>query len=91
MASTYATDGTVVNFKNRTTTPEYDLGTVVIGNENTAWIYVVADVAVAAAAAPVMSAAFHLTAGTGGTIYTADTAFAANEYGWIRKTNPFVA
>ena len=85
MPSTYATDGTIANFTYRTTAPEYKLGSVVIGDENTAWVYVVADVAVAAAGAPVVSATFHLTAATGGT-YTADTAFAADEYGWVRKT-----
>lgn len=89
MASTFATDGKVVNFKARSTKPEFKLGTVAIANDDAVWIYVQADVAVNAAQAPVMSAAWHLTAATGGA-FTADTAFAANEYGWIRKTAALV-
>jgi hypothetical protein len=85
MASTFATDSKAgIGFANRTLTPEFKLGTVVIGDENTAWIYVVADAAVAAAVAVAsVSPTFHLTA-AGGT-FTADTAFAINEYGWVRK------
>jgi len=89
MPSTYATDGKIADFKARSLTPEFKLGTVAIGDQDTAWIYVVADVAVNAAQAPVMSAAFHLTAATGGTM-TADTAFAIGEYGWVRKTAALV-
>ena len=73
------------NVARRTTTKEFALGTAQIDDQNRTWVYVQADVAVAAAAAPVVSATFHLTAATGGS-YTADTAFAANEYGWVRKT-----
>jgi len=73
------------NTDRRTQTQEFDLGTAAIDNQNRTWVYVIADVAVPAANAPVMSAAFHLTANSGGS-YTADTAFAANDYGWVRKT-----
>ena len=73
------------NPSRRTSTKEFALGTAQVDDQNRTWVYVQADVAVAAAAAPVMSASFHLTAGTGGS-YTADTAFAINEYGWVRKT-----
>ena len=69
----------------RTTTKEFALGTTQLDDQNRTWVYVIADLIVAAAAAPVMSAAFHLTAAAAGA-YTADTAFAANEYGWVRKT-----
>lgn len=74
-----------VNFARRTTTKEFTLGTPQLDDSNRTWVYVQADVAVAAAQAPVLSGAFHLTAATGGS-YTADTVFAANEYGWVRKT-----
>lgn len=73
------------NVARRTTTKEFTLGTAQIDDANRTWVYVQADVTVAAAAAPAVSATFHLTAATGGS-YTADTAFAANEYGWVRKT-----
>lgn len=69
----------------RTTTKEFALGTTQLDDSNRTWVYVQADLAVGAAAAPVMSAAFHLTAAAAGA-YTADVAFAINEYGWVRKT-----
>ena len=69
----------------RTPNQEFALGTTQLDDQNRTYVYVRSNVAVAAAAAPVMSAAFLLTAGTGGT-YTADAAFAAGEYGWVRKT-----
>lgn len=69
----------------RTTNQEFDLGTAQIDTDNRTWVYVLSNVVVAAAAAPVVSGTFTLTAGTGGA-YTADTAFAIGEYGWVRKT-----
>lgn len=93
MASTFATDGKAgAGFSRRTLTPEFALGTAAIGNQNAGWLYVVADVAVAAAVtvATVSPTTFHITAATGGTGYTADTAFAVGEYGWIRKTAALV-
>ena len=89
MPSTFATDGKIVNFKYRTAKPEYKLGTVAIGDQDSAWVYVQADVSVNAAQAPVMSEGFHLTEATGGT-FTADAAFAINEFGWVRKTAALV-
>ena len=73
------------NPSRRTTTAEFKLGTTQLDDSNRTWVYVVADLVVAAAAAPVMSATWHLTAATAGA-YTADTAFASGEYGWVRKT-----
>ena len=73
------------NPSRRTTTQEFVQGTSATDDANRTWVYVKSNVTVAAAAAPVMSAAFVLTAGTGGS-YTADAAFAAGEYGWVRKT-----
>lgn len=69
----------------RTTSQEFVLGTAALDDQNRSWVYVKSNVVVAAAGAPVMSAAFALTAGTGG-LYTADTAFAIGDYGWVRKT-----
>lgn len=63
----------------------FDLGTAQIDDDNRTWVYVQADVAVPAGNAPVLGGNFHLTANTGGS-YTADAAFAVNEYGWVRKT-----
>lgn len=69
----------------RTTTKEFTLGTTQLDDQNRTWVYVISNVNVNAAQAPVMSAAFALTAATAGA-YTADTAFAIGEYGWVRKT-----
>lgn len=69
----------------RTLTQEFSLGTATLDDANRTWVYVKSNVTVAAAAAPVVSGAFLLTAGTGGA-YTADKAFASGEYGWVRKT-----
>ena len=74
----------------RTTTREFTLGTTLVGDDKNSYTYVQADLAVpAATAAAVMSAGFHLTATTTGA-YTADTAFASGEFGWVRKSaTPF--
>lgn len=69
----------------RTQTPEFTIGVATIDNQNRTWVYVVADVTVTAAQAPVLSGTFHLTAATGGS-YTADVGFAIGDYGWVRKT-----
>lgn len=69
----------------RTTAQEFVLGTSALDDQNRTWVYVKSNVAVNAAQAPVMSAAFLLTAATAGA-YTADTAFAIGDYGWVRKT-----
>ena len=78
-----------VNFNRRTTTKEFQLGTVVSGTNNTIWIYVLASEAVATGTCTVNSSTFALT-DTGGN-FTADTAFASGEYGWVRKTAQEVA
>lgn len=59
------------------------LGTPQIGSLNDTWVYVNAAGAVAAGTV-IVSGAFALTAGAGA--YTADTAFAAGDYGWVHKT-----
>lgn len=72
------------NFNRRTTAREYQLGTVKNGTANTIWIYVLATEVVATGTCTVNASTFALT-DTGG-LYTADTAFASGEYGWVRRT-----
>ena len=71
------------NFARRTTTKEFSLGTAQIDDANRTWVYVQASEVVATGTCTV-SASFVLTDAAGS--YTADVAFAANEYGWVRKT-----
>ena len=67
----------------RTATREFKLGTVQLDDSNQTWVYVQASEAVATGTCTV-SGAFALTDAAGN--YTADTAFASGEYGWVRKT-----
>ena len=67
----------------RTSTREFTLGTAQIDDSNRTWVYVQASEAVATGTCTV-SAAFALTDAAGN--YTAETAFAAGECGWVRKT-----
>ena len=67
----------------RTTDREFKLGTAQLDDSNQTWVYVRASEAVATGTCTV-SAAFALTDAAGN--YTADTAFASGEYGWVRKT-----
>jgi hypothetical protein len=86
MASTFATDGKVgAGFARRTLTPEFKLGTAAIGDENATWVYVQATAAIAAAAVVILTVP-GFTVATGAGAYTADVAFADDEYGWVRKT-----
>jgi hypothetical protein len=71
------------NPSRRTTDREFDLGTAQIDTDNVTWVYVQASEAVATGTCTV-SAAFALTDLAGN--YTADTAFASGEYGWVKKT-----
>jgi len=71
------------NPSRRTTTREFKLGTAQIDDANRTWVYVQASEAVATGTCTV-DANFALTDAAGN--YTADTAFAINEYGWVRKT-----
>lgn len=74
------------NFKLTSATPLFALGQSTLGTDNTTWVYVQADVAVAAAVTvATVSATFHITAATGGT-YTTAAAFAIGDYGWVQKT-----
>lgn len=71
------------NVARRTTTKEFTLGTAQIDDQNRTWVYVQASEVVATGTCTV-SGTFTLTDAAGS--YTADVAFAANEYGWVRKT-----
>ena len=83
MTSTYAIDGVIgTDFTRRSTTTDFKLGDTAIGDENTAWVYVQASGAVATGTCTV-GASFLVTDAAGD--YTADTAFADGEYGWVRK------
>ena len=62
---------------------EHDLGAVIHGNDNTIWIYVQASGAVATGTCTV-DGSFQLTDAAGN--YTADVAFADNDFGWVRQT-----
>ena len=71
------------NLASRTTTPEFQLGMVSYGNKNTTWIYGQASEAVTSTCT-VNPTTFLITDAAGN--WTADVAFAANEYGWVRLT-----
>ena len=62
----------------------FALGTTARGDSNTVWIYVKASGSVATGTCTMASATFLLTDASG--IFTADTAFADGEYGWVRLT-----
>ena len=62
----------------------FELGTTARGSNNTAWIYVKASGSVATGTCTVASGTFLLTDASGP--YTADTAFADLEYGWVKLT-----
>lgn len=82
--STFGVLGFVTpQFAQRDTAAVMTLGTPQIGALNDTWVYVQASEAVATGTCTV-SAAFALTDTAGS--YTADTAFASGDYGWVRKT-----
>lgn len=68
--------------------PPFALGQVLLGTDDTAWVFVTADVAVAAADADftLNTSTWHITSASGGTGYTTPVAFAAGDSGWVRKT-----
>lgn len=88
MATTsFITDGKVgVETDSRSTANSagFELGTTARGDSNTAWIYVRASGSVATGTCTVASGTFLLTDASGP--YTADTAFADLEYGWVKLT-----
>ena len=73
------------NPSRRTATPEFKVGTSSIDDSNRTWVYVgPAANAINAAAPCTVTGAFVVNSTAGS--YTADTAFAAGDYGWVRKT-----
>lgn len=90
MPSTFAVSGVLgASFTDRQTTPRFTVGTPALGNLNDSWVYVgPATNAISAAATCTVTGAFAVNNTAGN--YTADTAFATGEYGWVRKTtSPF--
>lgn len=78
-----------VSFTRRTTSPEHELGETVVGNADTVWVYVQASGTVATGTCTVNTSTWAVTDAAGN--FTADTAFAANEYGWVRQTAKLAA
>lgn len=73
------------NPSRRTSSPEFKVGTTQLDDANRTWVYVGPSAnAITAAATCTVTGAFAVnnTAGS----YTADTAFATGDYGWVRKT-----
>ena len=82
--STFGVLGFVTpQFAQRDTAAVMTLGTPQIGALNDTWVYVLASGTVATGTCTVDSA-FTVTDTAGS--YTADTAFASGDYGWVRKT-----
>lgn len=75
-----------IDYELRTTEPDFALGTPSIGNKSDTWVYVRASGTVAVGTCTVSgSGGFIVTDAAGN--YTADTAFADAEYGWVRLTD----
>ena len=73
------------NTDRRTAFPEFAVGTPTLARDNRTYVYVgPAANAIAAGAACTVTGAFAVNNTAGN--YTADTAFATGEYGWVRKT-----
>jgi len=72
------------NFDRRTTDPEFALGTTVAGNDSHSYTYGKASEAVATGTCTLNASTFAITDLAGN--HTAVTAFAINEYGWVRRT-----
>lgn len=74
-----------IDFSLRTAEPDFGLGQPAIGNKSDTWVYVQAPAIVPVGACAVAPATWFVSTGAGN--YTADTAFAAGEYGWVRLTD----
>jgi hypothetical protein len=86
MPGTYSADGGIgKTYSKRTLNAEFKLGTPSLSDQNDTFVYVQAPALIAAAATCTVSQATFIAASGAGT-YTADTAFAAGEFGWVRKT-----
>lgn len=84
----FATDGTVgVDEARRTTDAEFALMTTVMGSDGYGYVYVQADGAIAASQSDVTVTVATGQASDGLGTYVNTTAFADNEYGWVRTPN----
>jgi len=73
------------NTDRRTSTAEFTVGLPMLDNQNRTWVYVgPAANAISAAATCTVTGAFAVNNTAGN--YTADTAFATGDFGWVRKT-----
>ena len=85
MASTHAIDGTIgVGFDQVTDVATHALGTTVVGDDNEIFIYGQASGAVSTGTCTVNATTYLITNTAGN--YTAGTALATGEYGWVRQT-----
>jgi hypothetical protein len=79
----YPTDGKIgLDFERRTTTAEHTLGTTARASGNRKYIYGISSGTVAIGTCTLTGTTITDTAGS----HTADTAFAASEYGWVYTT-----
>ena len=80
----FATDGKIgAGLDERTTDPEFELGTTLIANDDTVFVYGQASEAVTSTCT-LSTTTWAITDLAGN--FTADVAFAANEYGFVRQT-----
>lgn len=77
------TGRTGVNYSRRTALPDFTVGTPDFDDANRSYVYVLASGAVPAGVCTV-TGGFGVNSSAGS--YTADTAFASGEFGWVRKT-----
>ncbi len=85
MAGTYyQANGTIAaNFERRTTAAEFPLGAMASDQKGYWHVYCQASEAVTSTCT--LDTSTHLLTDTAGN-YTADTAFASGDYGWVRRT-----
>jgi hypothetical protein len=79
----FAINQAACDFTDRSTTPKFPVGFTTYGNSGTVHVYVLASEAVTGTCT-VNTSTFALTDTAGN--YTADTAFASGEYGFVRRT-----
>ena len=65
--------------------PPFALGQVLLGTDNTAWMFVRSNIAAAANVAVVVDANFNIT-GLGAGYTTGPVPFAIGDSGWVKKT-----
>ena len=84
MAAFSSTGMLGMNADRRTTVAEFSLGTATLGNDGYDYVYVQANGAIAASQTDIsVDGSFQASDGAG--TYVGTTAFADNEYGWVRS------